>query len=189
MGQRVLNLPTPEFFKARNTQSELTLHNLGWVNTHLHRLYILVGLLCSFGWLVARRGGGTWGRVGAACPVPGWYLMFYFLPVLAVNSFFELGRRADALGYNPESLRVGHFVIWRDQEPAELLLALGLLLFVIRNKLRQDSEAMGLVNAPGSGAGRGVEADARVDFGQRQVAAERGQRQGRFKVVNLRVYP
>jgi hypothetical protein len=142
-GQRALGFPTPEYFRARNAQNELTLHNLDWLNTHLHRLYILFGLLCSFGWLFVRRRTGSWGRVGAAWLVPGWYLMFYFLPVAAVNSFFELCRRADALGVQAEYLRVGHFVVWRDQEPAELLLALGLLLFVVRNKLRQDSTSDG----------------------------------------------
>lgn len=161
-GQRVLDLPTPGYFRAHNTQSELTLHNLGWINTHLHRLYILCGLLCSFGWLAVRRRTGLLGGVRAALLVPGWYLMFYFLPVAAVNIFFELGRRADALGFRPDYLRVGYFVVWRDQEPAELLLSLGLLLFVISIRLRQDAEAMSLATrgshprvwAKGSARGR-----------------------------------
>jgi hypothetical protein len=135
-GQRALDLPTPEFFQTHNAQNELTLHNLEWFNTHLHRLYVLLGLLCSFGWVFARRGAGGL--------VPGWYLTFYFLPVAAVNSFFELCRRADALGVKAEYLRVGHLVVWRDQEPSELLLAFGLLLFAAGNRLRQDSEALGL---------------------------------------------
>lgn len=135
-GQRALDLPTPEYFVAHNVQSELTLHNLEWINTHLHRLYILLGLLCSFGWLFVRRRAGPGGAAGL---VPDWYLIFYFLPVAAVNLFFELCRRADALGVRTEYLRVGPFVVWRDQEPAELLLALGLLLLVTRNRLRQDS--------------------------------------------------
>lgn len=141
-GQRVLDLPTPEYFKAHNVQGELTLHNLEWFNTHLHRLYILFGLFCSFGWLFVRRRTAAAGAGEAAPLVPGWYLTFYFLPVAAVNLFFELCRRADALGVQAEYLRVGDFVVWRDQEPAELLLALGLLLLVVRNRLRQDAKGL-----------------------------------------------
>jgi hypothetical protein len=43
-------------------------------------------------------------------------------------------------------LRVGHFVVWRDQEPAWLLLALGLLLLVTRSRLRQDTGTGGAVD-------------------------------------------
>jgi hypothetical protein len=71
-GQRLLGLPTPEYFEAHNVQGELTLQNLEWVNTHLHRLYALLGLLCSFGWLFVRGRAGPAGGAEASPLVPGW---------------------------------------------------------------------------------------------------------------------
>jgi hypothetical protein len=49
--------------------------------------------------------------------------MLFFLPVTFVYSYFILWRSS--------LYRAGNFIITRDQEPAELLLAMGLLLYVV----------------------------------------------------------
>jgi hypothetical protein len=143
-GQRILNLPTPEYFKAHNKQSELSFHNLDIVRqSSLIKLYILVGLVGSFGWLMIPKRIKRDERIAIAYLIPDWYLMFYFLPVTAIYSYFDVVSLVASHWHTPDYLSIGHIVIWRDQEPAELLLSFGFLLFVIRNKLRQSLNGVG----------------------------------------------
>ena len=51
-GERFVGYRLPGFFARYNAQHEVSLHNLKPVQSHLHALYMLVGLGLSFGWLV-----------------------------------------------------------------------------------------------------------------------------------------
>jgi hypothetical protein len=64
--------------------------------------------------------------------VPSWYLASYFLPVCVIYLYFIVS--TDYLG--------GFFLplTFRDQEPAELLMSLGLLLFTTTNMYKQRLE-------------------------------------------------
>ena len=61
--------------------------------------------------------------------VPSWYLASYFLPVFLIYLYFDI------------CAYLGGFFLpleWREQEPAELLMSLGFLLFVIVNMHKQN---------------------------------------------------
>jgi hypothetical protein len=137
-GQRVFHIPTPEWLKSRNMQGELTLHNMYCVQGSLHRAYILVGLLGAFSWLIIPKTRAAKSHLDLGYFVPDWYLMFYFLPVSFIYIFLGYISRIATNQFGLESFRVGHFVVWRDQEPAELLLSLGFLLFVLVNACRRS---------------------------------------------------
>jgi hypothetical protein len=59
--------------------------------------------------------------------------MFYFLPVMLIYAYWELGTHALGAFFNYEQYTFGYFICLHDQEPAELLLALGLLIFTAHN--------------------------------------------------------
>ena len=120
-GQRWLHYNAPVWFRNHNRQDELTLHNLNHVNQNMHLLYVLVAMaLIAACRPTARRG-------------PGRALAAYFLPALLVFGFFVIrptavhGNLADCREAHPARLTC---VVWRDQEPAELLLAVGVLLLL-----------------------------------------------------------
>jgi hypothetical protein len=127
-GQRIFGLSTPEIILRDNDQKELSLHNLHQVQSKLINGYIIVGLAGASLWLIIRileRDKKTF--LGELAP--DWYLSLYFLIPGILYSFFQLSPAlVDHFGLS--ILRVGDFVIWRDQEPAETLLSLGVLLFL-----------------------------------------------------------
>ena len=133
-GQRIFSLATPAFFEAHNYQHELTVHNLEGTFHAGHVVYIVCGFVGAFAWLIlpalpAKIKANYDSVVNHL--VPSWYLTFYFLPVGLMYLYF--------LVYE----YVGEWFLdfsYDDQEPAELLLSLGLLLFVITNMYRQSLE-------------------------------------------------
>ena len=129
-GQRFFSIGTPEWFQQNNVQKETTVHNLKPVQRALHLLYVLVGSLLSFWWIPAKyiAAGNKLNRELKAAIMlfsPGWYLMMFFFPVVVIYAYFLL-----------PAIQINEFVAWYDQEPAELLLALGFLLFVATIMLR-----------------------------------------------------
>ena len=123
-GQRLFEVPTPVLLEA-NVQHEMNLHNLPLAQRTLHAAYIAVGLFGAFaGALLAGRGTARFRELMRWLAPPGW-LFACFLPV----ALFYL-----VLDYTPsawvgsDGLRFG-FISTFDQEPAELLLSLGFLLF------------------------------------------------------------
>jgi hypothetical protein len=137
-GQRIFHLATPEYFRVHNRQHELTIHNLYRIQPRLNEIYIAVGLLGSLGWLIIPKKIKQSSNIAMAYLVPDWYLTFYFLPVAAIYFYFQV--IIDAVNHSPTFyyLRINYFFIMRDQEPAETLLSLGFLIFVITNTLRQS---------------------------------------------------
>jgi hypothetical protein len=135
-GQRIWGLATPEWFQRHNMQHEISLHNLWRVQLWLCEIYTLVGLLFSLGWIPVNRALSA-ARLGADTRTtirlfrPQWYLMLYFAPTAIVYPYFALVRD------NRTAMR--KYLMWQDQEPVELLLALGFFLFVAAIALRIEA--------------------------------------------------
>jgi Tetratricopeptide repeat len=115
-GQRIFGFETTEFFKTKNLQGEMNLHNMltGPVSTPLKAAleYATAALLVGFGVLypiatVLKIPPTSWlDRMGLPAPP------FYLWPLFAVAGFCELGR----VGFN-------------EGEVAEVLVGLALVLF------------------------------------------------------------
>jgi hypothetical protein len=132
-GQRIFGIANPAFFKEHNYQGELNIHNLdlGTV-VYLHLAFTVVGFVGTFAWLIrlilpAKLQVNYDHMVNYL--VPSWYLASYFLPVFLIYLYFDI------------CAYLGGFFLpleWREQEPAELLMSLGFLLFVIVNMHKQN---------------------------------------------------
>ncbi|MEW6363188.1 MAG: hypothetical protein AB1714_00965 [Acidobacteriota bacterium] len=140
-GQRLFNLGAPELFRRNNYQQELTIHNMAPVQGYLHWIYIAVGFYGSFLWLVVPHLRSQIPTSTVRLFVPDWYISSYFIPVFAVYSCYEALFRV-AVRCGLDSFRLGGFFVWRDQEPAELILALGFLLFALNAGVRQTTDQL-----------------------------------------------
>ncbi len=143
-GQRIFKIKTPAYFQRHNEQQEMNLHNLAPVHNRLHKLYVLAGSLLAFFWIPAmglRRSRILGGRLKAAAGrlAPPWYLMTFFLPVVLFYSF--------TLKF-PAVIQSARFLLWRDQETTETLLALGLLALAVTILLRVRGEAADVPPGP-----------------------------------------
>jgi len=124
-GQRILGFSSPQHFTCHNVQGELTLHNLSVIQPFLHLGYILIGLIGSIGCICARvLPGKKWCSF-----LPGWYLSSYFFPVFIVYLWFEFSYHYWRVLNGPLSIDGGGFLLWRDQELVEAILAFGFFLF------------------------------------------------------------
>ena len=121
-GQRILEIETPRYFELNNTQGELSLHNLQPIQSKLIEAYILVGIFGSFAWIAARMPLTKPFRILEVI-VPDWFTSSYFYPVLFIYSLFKYIAQPHE----------GSFLMWGDQEPAELILSMGFLAFVLSN--------------------------------------------------------
>jgi len=131
-GQRIFNFSNPEYFESYNTQKELSVHNLIGVQRKLHKIYILIGAYGTFTWIFASffspRNKAFYSQL-INHVVPEWYLSSYFFFTFFIYTAFRYISKP-----YPEG-----FLLWRDQEPAELLLSLGFLIFTINNYYKLDS--------------------------------------------------
>jgi hypothetical protein len=131
-GQRIFGIPTPTFFKEHNYQKELTIHNLGGTWDYLHLVYTLVGFMGAFAWLILPKLKAMYGLT-VSFLVPNWYLAPYFLPVFLIYLYYSISAYLDGF-FLPLN--------FDDQEPAELLMSLGVLLFLIINVHRQSLQRL-----------------------------------------------
>ena len=124
--QRVLSIESPEFFLEHNKQDEITLHNLRPIQAVLHFLYIIVSGFCSFSCLFRDNLLSRFSRKmseSADLLIPEKFISSYFYPAFFIYLFYEFI-------VSPSDWQ---FLIWRDQEPAELLMAAGFVLLSIIN--------------------------------------------------------
>ncbi|MCF8047214.1 MAG: hypothetical protein K9K65_14440 [Desulfarculaceae bacterium] len=132
-GERILGYHLPQFFARYNAQHEVSLHNLKPVQSHLHAMYMLVGLALSLGWLVKDRLFKHPAlRSLADTFVPPCTMTLYFLPVFLIYSYFIWGDVLLAAIFGGDGFAIGQVIVWRDQEPAELLMSLGCLVWAVR---------------------------------------------------------
>ncbi len=133
-GQRLFHLVSPAYFQRHNFQQEINLHNLSSLQPGLHQAYILIGAYGAFAWLLLRRPFA-----------PPWFLMFYFLIPGAVYVAITF--------VDPPHLP-GSVLLFRDQEPAEFMLALGCFLWMAELNLGQPARPDGSAASSTGGARR-----------------------------------
>lgn len=128
-GQRLLRIGNPRYFALHNAQKEISLHNLDVIQPKLPEFYIAVGAYGAFAWLFPALflpGTKANRRHVARFIVPDWFISPYFLLTFLMYTLLEYIARP----------RAGGFLAWRDQEPVELLLSLGFLLFLATNYVK-----------------------------------------------------
>lgn len=154
-GQRLLQIESPAFFERYNQQQELNSHN--FLNRYLlHAVYMLIASCAAFGWALLPRAirhlPATWQsflRPRLWMLAPDRRLMLYFLPCLLLYFYFDyinnlearlFGQEYNVHGVNMETL----FMHPRDQEPIEMLMAVGFLFtvaLILRRTLHMRAEA------------------------------------------------
>jgi hypothetical protein len=144
-GQRLFGVQTPELL-ASNVQHEMNLHNLPWAQRGLHVAYVAVGLFGALAWALVPVRSPARLREIASWLLPGAALFSYFLPVAL---FYLVYDYTPQRWIGPGSLRFG-FVSIFDQEPVELLLSLGFLMFVLHGWARLHGFVHSSRRQPGS---------------------------------------
>lgn len=144
-GQRVFDIASPDFFMKANRQQEINFHNLGRSGVLLDAAYLLVtsyAMTARF-WvpkLLQRWAGGRFASLARLVCPPGFLAPYFLAPFLLYLYYVNVPLLQEAFGdawgygYIPDQ---GYFMISRDQEPAECILALGFLFFVIWLLIRQ----------------------------------------------------
>jgi hypothetical protein len=137
-GQRIVGITNPEYFNKHNVQNELTLHNLDSVQPLLRHVYIAIGFYGSISWMLAAL---LLPKVKLRCDnvlnflTPPWYVAPYFFVCFCIYTFLHYIRLYYFLNDKELWHRLGedfwYFLHWRDEEHAELFLALGFLFFTI----------------------------------------------------------
>ena len=130
-GQDIFRFQPPQYFANNNLEGELNLHNMPGPEHMLDNIFILVGLLGGFGWLVPET-LVPWLPLRKRF-IPPWYLTLFFLPLVGYGFLWKVMTKAGFLG--------GLFGAWRpflstylcycDQEPAELLFASACLILAL----------------------------------------------------------
>lgn len=143
-GQRLLGIGTPEeFYKYTDFQKEINFHNLKIFP--IHTLPIVVSLYGGLARFLIPKSVIRNYRPIVNYFTPDYYLVFYFLIVGILYLYiYPLGSLIVSLlgGHSEVEYRIfglgkEHFIRTHDQEPAEFLLSVGFLLFVLINKYRQ----------------------------------------------------
>jgi len=140
-GQRIFGIKTPDIFMTANYKKEMNTHNVKWFP--LHELYMVVGFYAAFFRFFLTKGIKDRYPVIVNLIAPDSYLFFYFFPAFAVYFYYVFIRPFETSLFGDHFLRA-RFAHMRDpfQEPAELLLSMGFLLFVLINKYRQKTGKM-----------------------------------------------
>ena len=143
-GQRIFDFSPPNWFPS-NTQGETTIHNLTSLIKYRHASFMVVAFIGAFTWLILPKIYHKFFKIPGKnyqmflrYAVPSKYLITYFLPIFILWLIWDLTPRAyrSVLGIR------WNFFVWYDSEPLELLLSIGILLFVLNSyfKLRVDSK-------------------------------------------------
>ena len=132
-GQRIFEVSSPEVFQVHNHQGEITLHNF-LSRYPLHMIYILIGLYGAFAWKFFPA------KLKAKFPkvtqflIPDRLLQGYFLPAALLYIYYDYASPflVNVLGLSAFQWQSGldGWIIAKDQEPIELLLAIGVMCFV-----------------------------------------------------------
>ncbi len=144
-GQRLFGVQTPELL-ASNTQHEMNLHNLPWAQRCLHAAYIVIGLFGGLAWALVPRRAPARLRELANWFLPAAALSSYFLPVAVFYLVFDFTPQR---WIGTDGLRFG-FISTFDQEPVEMLLAFGFLVFTLYAWARLHGWVRDFRSQPGS---------------------------------------
>jgi hypothetical protein len=142
-GQRIFDFSTPGSFGAINAQGEMNFHN--WSSFPLHEAYIVVGLYGAFARIIAMPILGRRYRKLVELLTAPYSLFLYFAIPLAYYAHSEYLYYTElvpaGLQWREYWAQHQHFVNYQDQEPIELLLSIGFLLFVAMNWSRYSPAA------------------------------------------------
>lgn len=132
-GQRVFSVQSPDFFAAHNYQGEITLHNF-LSRYPLHMMFILAGLYGAFAWkFFPKKWYENYPGV-AQFLVPSRLLQWYFLPTFLLYVYYDYLSvfLVKVLGLDIFQWHHGihGWIISKDQEPIELLMAIGIMCFM-----------------------------------------------------------
>lgn len=134
-GQRILNLETTDYFLEHSTKEEINIHNLEAFPLGL--AFIVVGFYGAFARILVPSSVRQRFPWEVELLTPRLVLSSYFLVTFAIYVYFEYMYYAvmQPLGIvlRRDYQWDNHFIIGKDQEPVELLLAIGFLLFVYNN--------------------------------------------------------
>ena len=119
-GQKLLGFESSEFFQTYNSQEEITLHNLVWVNEYMDKGVMFAGLLAGISWLFYSLISKFKSNYRIKYIIPRWFLSSFFLIVFL---FF----------YLIEYIQTWNSTIATFQEAVELIFSLGCLCFIISN--------------------------------------------------------
>jgi hypothetical protein len=89
----------------------------------------LAGLYGTFAWKILCKLNPSKQNPQLYLIVPPRDLMFYFLPVALIYLYLELGTHVFSRFMDVDTYTFGRFILALDQEPAELLLSLGVFIF------------------------------------------------------------
>ena len=119
-GQKLIGFESSEFFQNYNSQEEITLHNLIWVNEYLDKGLMFVALIAGISWMIYRLLSRSKNNYRVKFVVPRWFFASFFMTVFL---FF----------YLVEYVQVYNSKIENFQEPVELIFSLGCLCFILTN--------------------------------------------------------
>jgi hypothetical protein len=142
-GQEIWHFQIGQFFTANSTEGRSTIHNLREVDPTQDYIYMLEGLVGGLAWLLPA-------ALAKRIPlrkwfIPPWYLTLYFLP-LALNGFLwqvKTGTAFFSSAFAAWRPFLSTYMCYCDQEPAEFLFYLALLVLAIRLVLRGRKGAEG----------------------------------------------
>jgi hypothetical protein len=140
-GQRILGVPTPAMLTTYNVQGELNIHNIA-DRYVLHGAFICAGAYGTFGFLFFRRRSNAPSDTLWKSIVFPWWLALYFAPVLLIYLYYDYLSPFLVTQFGSEwDWEFGQgqrrFMIAKDQEPAEFIMALGVALFTATNMGRR----------------------------------------------------
>jgi len=135
-GQRIFNFKTPNWL-PENLQAETNIHNLEVVKGFGRASYFVVNFLGSFTWFILpkihnsifKKAGNNY-KTFLRYAVPSKYLFSYFFPMIPLSLIGILTSQDLII------LGVTWNVFGNDHEPIELLLSIGILLFVLHSYIK-----------------------------------------------------
>jgi len=142
-GQRIIDFSLPDWF-PKNTQRETTIHNLESLIQYRHASFMVVAFIGSFTWFILPKIYNRFFKIPGKnykaflrYAVPSKYLMSYFFPIFLLWLMWDL--TPSDFRSDDDNIR-WNFFVWYDSEPLELILSIGILLFVLYSyiKLRVD---------------------------------------------------
>ena len=125
-GQRFIGVQSPDFFENYNSKSELSLHNLVWLESYLYFGFIILGAWGGMSWLIVR----LIDKKKQMSPLlyrylfPSWFISSFFLIVFCY--FFIL-----------QYVSQWEIIMTPIKECMELTLSLGFFWFVMISFFRQ----------------------------------------------------
>ena len=136
-GQHFIKNTSPSFFETYNRQGETNFHNIDAFP--LHNAFILVGLYGAFSRMLLPSAFKRRHPSFVDLLTPRHYLFLFFFITFALYIYYQYLYYTHLLPLGllwEEYFTPEHFIGGKDQEPIELLLGLGFLLFVAANKLQ-----------------------------------------------------